>query len=315
LTLAGLVLRAVLSLTMLPLSAVAQQGYEVQGPYHASPMTPSHGAYAYQQQGYGQPGSWQGGPPPYEQQPVASLPRARQKSPPAYQQRPVQQPVQNAGNYNGNGQPYAYPSSVAAAPVPKAPSKSRSPEYGQMPKNNYTTNTYPRNNGNPNAVTPGKVNAYAAPQVVNDISDLKVNDRVQDRRLAELESRLSKGTNVPESSGYATHTVRSSDTLWRISDKYGTTPTQIKAANRLTNDVVTEGQTLIIPTKRASAMKSSHTAGNSAPPSGTHTVQQGETLSGIAASYGIPTSVLQSSNGISNNPWARCPQIQSTRAD
>ncbi|HYN07326.1 MAG TPA: LysM peptidoglycan-binding domain-containing protein [Vicinamibacterales bacterium] len=43
------------------------------------------------------------------------------------------------------------------------------------------------------------------------------------------------------------HTVRRSETLWEIAERYGTTPARIRAANRLTSNVIRPGQTLEIP--------------------------------------------------------------------
>jgi hypothetical protein len=47
--------------------------------------------------------------------------------------------------------------------------------------------------------------------------------------------------------GPTRHTVRRSETLWAIADRYGTTPARIKAANGLKSDVIRPGQTLDIP--------------------------------------------------------------------
>lgn len=47
--------------------------------------------------------------------------------------------------------------------------------------------------------------------------------------------------------GPTTHTVRRSETLWGIADKYGTTPARIKAANGLKSNVIYPGQSLKIP--------------------------------------------------------------------
>jgi LysM repeat protein len=41
--------------------------------------------------------------------------------------------------------------------------------------------------------------------------------------------------------------VRRSETLWKIAERYGTTPARIRAANGLTSSVIHPGQTLEIP--------------------------------------------------------------------
>jgi hypothetical protein len=45
----------------------------------------------------------------------------------------------------------------------------------------------------------------------------------------------------------ARHTVRRSETLWEIAERYGTTPARLRAANGLTSSVIRPGQTLEIP--------------------------------------------------------------------
>lgn len=50
-----------------------------------------------------------------------------------------------------------------------------------------------------------------------------------------------------QSSVQTTYTVVSGDSLWKISQKYGTTVTKIKTANNLTSDVIYPGQKLVIP--------------------------------------------------------------------
>lgn len=47
--------------------------------------------------------------------------------------------------------------------------------------------------------------------------------------------------------GPAHHTVRRSETLWGIADRYGTTPARIRRANGLKSNVIQPGQTLKIP--------------------------------------------------------------------
>jgi membrane-bound lytic murein transglycosylase D len=44
-----------------------------------------------------------------------------------------------------------------------------------------------------------------------------------------------------------THRVQAGETLWSISRRYGVTPAQVRAANRMTDDTVRIGETLVIP--------------------------------------------------------------------
>lgn len=64
---------------------------------------------------------------------------------------------------------------------------------------------------------------------------------------------VSRLTGQPTSALLATvqapaqHTVRRADTLWDLAQRYGTTPTRIKAANGLRSNVIRPGQVLEIP--------------------------------------------------------------------
>lgn len=53
----------------------------------------------------------------------------------------------------------------------------------------------------------------------------------------------------------STHTVVKGDTLWALSQKYGVTVAAIKTANKLTTDMISIGQKLIIPSGTATTTK------------------------------------------------------------
>jgi hypothetical protein len=56
------------------------------------------------------------------------------------------------------------------------------------------------------------------------------------------ESSLLAGLDGP-----VRHTVRRSETLWEIAERYGTTPARIRTANGLRSSVIRPGQTLSVP--------------------------------------------------------------------
>lgn len=92
-----------------------------------------------------------------------------------------------------------------------------------------------------------------------------------------------------------TYTVVYGDTLSEIAAKYGVSISALANLNGITDpNLIYVGQVLKIPT--SSNNTTSATNGNLK----TYTVVVGDTLSGIAAKYGVSTSALAALNGISN---------------
>ncbi len=80
------------------------------------------------------------------------------------------------------------------------------------------------------------------------------------------------------------HVVQRGDTLWRISNFYGVSISEIVRANQLPNpDVLVIGQSLVIPTQ-----------------DNIHIVRPGESLWSIANQYGVPLQALIQENQIEN---------------
>jgi len=98
------------------------------------------------------------------------------------------------------------------------------------------------------------------------------------------------------SSTRGTYVVQPGDTLLRIAARHGVSVSQLASANGLSWYAwVYAGQRLVIPGRTAA----------STPPSGTTTyiVQRGDTLSRIAARYGMSASSLACANGLRRNAW------------
>jgi len=100
------------------------------------------------------------------------------------------------------------------------------------------------------------------------------------------------------SGGY--HLVRPGDTLGGIARYYSTTIAAIKQANGLTSNTIVVGQRLKIPapvsTRRTGCARG-------------HRAMHGDTLSVIAAHYGVSTSALAAANGISNASYIEVGQL------
>lgn len=89
---------------------------------------------------------------------------------------------------------------------------------------------------------------------------------------------------------YIEYTVRLGDTLWLISQRYGTTVDAIRDLNGLTSDVLNIGQVLKIPSSASAA-----------PSYFEYTVQSGDTLWLISRRYGTTVDEIKRLNGLSGD--------------
>ncbi len=99
----------------------------------------------------------------------------------------------------------------------------------------------------------------------------------------------SSGSNGSTSSAYK---VRSGDTLYLLSQRFGVSVDAIKSANNLSGNSLMVGQQITIPQSGGSGTSGSTTTT-------TYKVQNGDTLYLIAQKYGISVAALQSANGLS----------------
>lgn len=114
----------------------------------------------------------------------------------------------------------------------------------------------------------------------------------------------STGTASTSTGSAGTHVVQAGENLYRIGLQYGLTTTELMAANNLLSaDQIYVGQTLTVP--GSGTITTSSTAATTT----THVVQVGETLSSIAARYGISLSVLTQANNISNPSFLYSGQV------
>lgn len=110
---------------------------------------------------------------------------------------------------------------------------------------------------------------------------------------------ITASASLPAGPGLAASTtpgtpyrVVAGDTLSGIAARFGTTAAALASANNIANpDVIYAGQVITVPSGGASAASAT---------SGSYTVQQGDTLSGIAARFGTSVSALAASNHIAN---------------
>jgi len=137
-----------------------------------------------------------------------------------------------------------------------------------------------------------------------------------------------------------THTVKRGETLAAIATKYGVTVTELKRWNRLTSNIVRTGTRLRIRSSSsedtsatttdaggddavADADASGTDASNAEPPAPApkraaprlHTVVRGETLTSIAARYGVTVGDLRKWNGIAVNATLEAGRVLEVSPD
>ncbi len=104
------------------------------------------------------------------------------------------------------------------------------------------------------------------------------------KATGQQQPRVTEPANTP-----TTHLVQRGDTLSALARRYGTSVRALVTANGMASaDVpLLINQTLVIPT-----------ANTTATPAGTHLVQPGDTLYGIARRYGVSATKLMQINGL-----------------
>ena len=104
---------------------------------------------------------------------------------------------------------------------------------------------------------------------------------------------------VAQTEDHIIHTVQAGENLYRISLRYGVSMDTIMVASGLTNaHTIFAGQQLVIPLDPAGP--SADQDGSDTPEGQTYTVQQGDTLTGVALSHHVSIWLLVQANHLSN---------------
>jgi LysM repeat protein/N-acetylmuramoyl-L-alanine amidase len=99
------------------------------------------------------------------------------------------------------------------------------------------------------------------------------------------------GKKAPIAPSTVTYVVQRGDSLWTIAQEFGTTPDEIKRLNKLTSNILTIGQELIVPVKEE----------GTAPPATTYTVKRGDSLWTIAQKFDTNVNELKKLNNLSTD--------------
>ena len=108
--------------------------------------------------------------------------------------------------------------------------------------------------------------------------------------------QIGQVLNIPSSVSMPTeYTVVAGETLWSISSRFGTSVYALRSANNLTSDILSIGQTLLIP---AAGVKPAAPEPAAATP---YTVVAGDTLWSISSRFGTSVSALRSANNLASD--------------
>ncbi|TAM69084.1 MAG: LysM peptidoglycan-binding domain-containing protein [Microbacteriaceae bacterium] len=126
-------------------------------------------------------------------------------------------------------------------------------------------------------------------------AQLRRVDRVKPNDSAQRAARDAIRPRVAESAPRS-YVVVAGDTVSGIAGRYGLSTAGVLALNGLSwKSLIFPGQTLVLTEGRPPSASSSKTA---AAPITRHTVVEGDTVSGIAESYGLSTQTVLSANGL-----------------
>lgn len=98
--------------------------------------------------------------------------------------------------------------------------------------------------------------------------------------------------------GFQRHRIRSGDSWWRLSRRYGVPIQVLKKVNQTSSNLLRPGQSVLIP---GSGSKAAAVQRSTAPKDGVYTVQSGDTLWEIARRFNTQVSALRSANNLSSS--------------
>lgn len=120
----------------------------------------------------------------------------------------------------------------------------------------------------------------------------------------------SSSTTTSSNTSAVTYTVQSGDTLSAIASDNGTSVANLVSLNSISNaNLIHVGDVLTVKAASTTATTSNTTTTATTSSDSSYTVQSGDTLTAIAAKYGLSVATLASLNGITNTNFILVGQV------
>lgn len=222
--------------------------------------------------------------------------------------------------------PVTYPSYPGTYPPPPGYTYPPPPGYGTAPKPTTSKPTATKSSTKSSSSSKKSTAGPPPPPKVygptgdlsSQVSKLRESDKVQNLRLGDLERDVSSIKRGGKSSGtrydggtdlaaHTTYVARPGDTLFRIASTHRVSVGEIQQLNRMREDEVRVGQTLLIPSPHRLSSPTTQVSYKPSTPGGSsssgssstyHTVKKGDSLKAIAIKHKMTTATLASANGI-----------------
>ena len=123
-----------------------------------------------------------------------------------------------------------------------------------------------------------------------------------DCAVVTINAYSNSGSSTVQLSSYVVYVVRSGDTLWLLSQRFGTSVDAIKALNGLTSDMLYVGQQLKIPQGTTSSGSDANRS--------SYVVRSGDTLWLLSQRFGTSVDAIKALNGLTSDMLYIGQQLQ-----
>lgn len=123
-------------------------------------------------------------------------------------------------------------------------------------------------------------------------------------------NNLTVGQQLKIPSVVVEYVVQAGDTLAAIARRFGTTTAKLEELNNLVNpDIIGIGQKLRLPPGSTDLQATTTAPGTTGSQAQSYVVQTGDTLTKIAAKFGVTAKQIQNANNLSNPDWIYPGQV------